>query len=386
MNDNPQDIYKVSSDPSSGSPGGNPYSIPPGFPPGSVPPGSAPPGGVVYYPVPVGRRTSPFWTVFWFFCGLILFGFFSFVFFAALLSSMVEVMQSGAIATESRLPEKFVSGNKNAVSKIAILTISGTIIGNEDGFVKKQIDAVKKDSKVEAVVLRIVSPGGTISGSDYYLAKLKELKKERNIPIIVSMGSVATSGGYYVAMAGDKIYAEQTTITGSIGVIAPMYDISELCEKVGFESNPIVSGPMKSMGNITKPMSEEERKIWQNLIDENFAHFKQIVRDGRANFAAAPEKLDELATGQIYTADQALDNGLIDAIGFVDDAVKDAMNRVRLSENNCKVVKYDTTKGLVNILLEGKSKESQTYTHLLQTVATPQLYYLMPGAIPLMEE
>lgn len=376
MNDNPQDIYKIPGDPAS-------HGLPPH---GTIPPGSVPPGNVVYYPIPLQRSSSPLWTFFWLFAGLMVMGFLAMFFLGVLISSMVEVVSSGSIVTETKLPEKFVSGNKNAASKVVILTISGTIMGDEDGFVKKQIDAISNDPKVEAVVLRIVSPGGTISGSDYYLAKLKELKKERNIPIVVSMGAIATSGGYYVAMVGDKIYAEKTTITGSIGVIAPMYNLSELCKKIGVEADPITSGPMKAMGNITKPMTDEERKIWQNLIDENFDHFKSIIREGRANFAAAPEKLDELATGQIYTADQAVENGLIDEIGFIDDAIKDVMSRARLSGNNCKVIKYGAIKGLIDVLLEGQSNDTEYCTKTLRSMTTPQLYYIMPGAIPWVEE
>ena len=321
---------------------------------------------------------------FLFLCGLAAVAFAAMVLISVLLAPFLVLLQPETFASinEGLLPEKYVSGEKTAADKVAILTISGTILGNEDGFVKKQIDSVTKDKQVKAVVLRIVSPGGTISGSDYYLEQLKKMKSEREIPVVVSMGAMATSGGYYVAMAGDHLFAEQTTITGSIGVIAPMYNLAELCQKIGVSSDPIVSGPMKGMGNITKPMSEEEKKIWQTLIDDSFDHFKAIVREGRANFAANPEELDAIATGQVYTANQALENGLIDEIGFLDDAVEYAIDKAGLNSNNSKVVKYTSRKGLMDVLLEGQAEEAAAQTTIMNMLTNPQPYYLMPGALP----
>ncbi len=370
---NPKDYYNLAGE----SPQG-----PPGTPPG------AGPGNVVYYPIPVApRRNSILMSFFLFLCGLVAVAVFMFFMVGLVLSPFLALMQPERFAlSEGILPEKYVSGNKAARDKVAVVTISGTIIGSDDVFIKKQIDSVVKDKSVKAVVLRIVSPGGTISGSDYYLEQLKQMKSDRKVPVVVSMGSIATSGGYYVAMVGDYLYAEQTTITGSIGVIAPMYNLSELCQKIGVSADPIVSGPMKGMGNITKPMSEDEKKVWQALIDDSFKHFKAIVREGRPQFAAKPEELDAIATGQIYTATQALDNGLIDKIGFVDEAIEHAMTAAGLNSNNCKVVKYTSVKGLVDILLEGRSEETATKAALFNMLATPQPYYLMPGALPSPEE
>ncbi len=378
MSTNPQDVYQFA--------GGYPASGPTGTPPGGPSGGgsSGGPGNFVYYPVAIApRRQSFFMSLFLFCCGLIAVAFFAFVLLSILLSPIIAVMHPDSFSlNEGRLPEKYVSGNKNAPDKVAILTISGTILGGENSFIKKQIDSISKDQQVKVVVLRIVSPGGTISGSDYYLEHLKRMKNERGIPVIVSMGSLATSGGYYVAMAGDILFAEHTTITGSIGVIAPMYNLSGLCQKIGISADPIVSGPMKGMGNITKPMSEEEKKIWQALIDDSFERFKQIVREGRPQFAAKPEELDEIATGQVYTANQALDNGLIDKIGFLDDAIEAAMSTVGLNANNCKVVKYSSRQNLFDALLESRSEEASVQARILNLLTTPQPYYLMPGTLP----
>jgi len=373
---NHQDVYQIAG----GYPASGSSTPPPGGPSGP----SGGPGNYIYYPVAVApRRQSFFMSLFLFFCGLVAVGFFAIFFLGILLSPFVAMMHPESFAmNEGRLPEKYVSGNKTASDKIAILTISGTILGGEDTYIKKQIDSIIKDKSVKAVVLRIVSPGGTISGSDYYLEQLKRMKSERRVPVIVSMGSIATSGGYYVAMVGDTLFAEHTTITGSIGVIAPMYDLSELCRKIGISSDPVVSGPMKGMGDFTKPMSEEEKKIWQALIDDSFSRFKQIIREGRPQFAARPEVLDEIATGQVYTANQALENGLIDKIGFLDDAVEAAMSVAGLNENNCKTIRYSSRQTLFEALLESRSEEVSVQARVLNLLSTPQLYYIMPGALP----
>ena len=131
------------------------------------------------------------------------------------------------------LETKVISGNESADGKIAVITIDGVISDAEDdGFIKRQIDEVMDDDDVKGIVLRVDSPGGAVTGADYLFHHLKKLKKEKGVPVVVSMGGMAASGGYYVSMAvgdqKDSIYAEPTTTTGSIGVIIPHYDISGL--------------------------------------------------------------------------------------------------------------------------------------------------------------
>src|SRR5262249_659403 len=142
----------------------------------------------------------------------------------------------------SEVREKYHSMNRFGKDKVAIINVEGTIMAGE-GFVKHQIDAVKNDPHVKAVVLRVDSPGGTVTGSDYIYHTLKKMSEERKIPLVVSMGSVAASGGYYIAMAAGPnpktIFAEPTCWTGSIGVIIPHYDISSLLEKWSIEDDSI---------------------------------------------------------------------------------------------------------------------------------------------------
>ena len=146
---------------------------------------------------------------------------------------------------------------------MAIISVEGVILEAEDGFVKRQIDRVMDDKNVKAVVLRVDSPGGSVSGSDYIYHHLRNMLEKRKIPMVVSMGSIAASGGYYVSMAvghePDTIFAEPTAFTGSIGVIIPHYELAGLMEKIGAKEDTIISNPLKGMGSFARPMTKQER-------------------------------------------------------------------------------------------------------------------------------
>ena len=296
---------------------------------------------------------------------------------------------ASVLGDSSSLPvhEKFVSHDKNGVDKVAILPIEGVILESEDGFVKRAIDAATKDEHLRALVLRVDSPGGSVSGSDYIYYHLRKLAEEKKIPIVVSMGSMAASGGYYVSMAvghkPDTIFAEPTCFTGSIGVIMPHYNVSEFMKDHGLADDSIASNDLKKMGSMTRPISPEEKEIFEALIKDSFEHFKEAVRSGRARFAKNPKQLDALATGQIYTADQAVKNGLVDKIGFLDDAVSQAIELAQLDANKVKVVRYKQEAGLASILMGGQSSKSQSLDlKALLEMTTPKAYYLaswLPG-------
>jgi protease-4 len=295
------------------------------------------------------------------------------------------IEQLAAESQEKTVTEKVISGNSKADNKIVVVSIEGVITSNADGFIARQIRRVMSDAKVKAVVLRVDSPGGTMAGSDYYLHLLKKAKSKRRIPVVVSMGSIAASGGYYVSMVGDEIYAEPSTITGSIGVIASLFDASELLKKVGIESTPIVSGPHKAMGSFTKPMSEEERAIWQHLIDDNFDRFKEVIREGRREFSKAPKELDKLATGQIYTANEAVTHKLIDEIGFLDDAIERAGNLANLEERDYKVIQYKPKLPFMDALMESRAPNKLLSGKNLSASTTPRIYLLCPYVVPVHE-
>jgi len=204
---------------------------------------------------------------------------------------------------------------------------------------------------------------------------------------VVSMGSIAASGGYYVSMAvghePGTIFAEQSCFTGSIGVIIPHYSVAGFMEEHGFTDDSIASRELKKMGSLTKAMTPEEEKIFKALVNDSFNQFKKVICSGRSEFAKDPKKLDSIATGQIYSAEQAVDNKLVDKIGFLEDAVDRAIELAHLDHDKVKVVRYKQETGLGSILLGEQSRKAQSpdFRALLE-MTTPKAYYLaswLPG-------
>ena len=289
--------------------------------------------------------------------------------------------------TSGGITERFYSGSKYSGDKVAVLHVSGVIMDGH-GFTKSQIDRIRTDTDIKAVVIRVNSPGGTITGSDYIYHHLKKLREERDIPLVVSMGSIAASGGYYVSMAvGDQeksIYAEPTTTTGSIGVIIPHYDVSGLMARFDVKDDSIASHPRKQMLSMTRPIAADHREILQRYIDEAFGRFKEIVKSGRPKFRANAADLDALATGEIFTATQAHQNGLVDEIGFIEDAIDRAIELAGLEEDSTRVIRFQQPVGLLDLsgLPLGQSHNQRELATLLE-LSTPRGYYLATSLPPL---
>lgn len=283
-----------------------------------------------------------------------------------------------------KVREKFYSHARTGAKKIAIISLEGVILDGE-GFVKQQIDQATKDENVKAVVLRIDSPGGTINGADYLYHHLRKLVEESEVPLVVSMGGVAASGGYYAAMAvgptPDTIYAEPTTWTGSIGVIIPHYNVVDLMKQWGVKDDSIVSHPLKDAMSITRTMSDSERQLVQALVDDAFGRFKDVVKHGRPSFEKDSSALDKVATGQIFTALQAKEAGLVDRIGFIEDAIDRAIELANLNKHDVRVVKYEPEPSLSDVLFGSQARSpglnlgSLDLTQLL-SLTSPRAYYL----------
>lgn len=316
------------------------------------------------------------------FMAFLLLGLFGSIFLNLLLFVVLGMSSLGSIENPGRAHEEFVSGNRSGDDKVAIISIEGTILSGE-GFFKLQIDQARRDAakgNLKAIVVRVNSPGGTITGSDYMLHHLRELSEKSNIPMVVSMGGLAASGGYYVSMCvGDTpeaIYAEPTTWTGSIGVLIPSYNVAELMDRWGIRDTTVASGPLKTMGSFAHPMTPEEKIIFKGLVNDGFSQFKSVIMQGRPKFRQDPEALDRVATGQIFTANQALESGLVDKIGFIEDAVDRAVSLAGLSKGNVKVVKYKAIPNLSQILFgKSQAKQSIDLTAILDTT-TPRAYFL----------
>ena len=242
------------------------------------------------------------------------------------------------------LQETTISGEGK--DKILLIDISGALTTSKDSGIfpepslparlKEELTKAEKDDHIKAVILRINTPGGTVTSSDILYHELREFKQNRKVPIITSIMDIGTSGGYYVAMASDYIFAHPSTITGSIGVIMLTLNGQGLLEKIGIEPTPIVSGPNKSMGSPFRAMKEEERAIFQDVINRLYARFLAVVEEGRPNLP--PSKIRQLADGRIYTADIAKSEGLIDEIGYLDDAIERAKKAAKLTD--AQVITY----------------------------------------------
>ncbi len=210
--------------------------------------------------------------------------------------------------------------------------------------VKKQLERARGDNDVKAVILEIDSPGGGITASDIIYKEILDFKEKTNKKIIVSMQDIAASGAYYISAHADKIMSHPTTVTGSIGVIMPLINISNLVGKYGIEDTSIKSGDMKDIGSPLKKMSNEEREVLHNIVDEMYTRFLKIISEGR-NMKI--EDVRKLADGRIYTGRQALDNGLVDQLGYIEDAITVAKEMAGLKE--AKIIKYKKTFTLAEI-------------------------------------
>ena len=308
------------------------------------------------------------------------------------------------------LSEKHYSGNKLSRNKIAIVRIEGALMEGMTGYFHKEIAQAAADSSVKAVVVRVNSPGGTITASDDLYKRLTDLrdgdpeKKTSPKPLVVSMASIAASGAYYISMPAKTILAEPTTATGSIGVYASLPDVTELSKKIGFNMRVIKDGDLKYSGSPFTEMSAHERQMWQDLIDHSYLQFLHIVEQGRP---ALKGKLQEdipirkdlpirsgkersrhveftryRADGGIWTSDEAKQYGLIDQIGYLDDALKIARQSANLGDDY-HVILYERPIGLLTAFLDVKARPPQVSLldpERLSNAAVPRVWYPWPQA------
>jgi protease-4 len=317
------------------------------------------------------------------------------LFFAVVVTvAVVLAFQLFGGGDAERLTEHYHSGKKLAKDKIAVVQIDGVLMEGLNGFAQKQIEQAAADPHVKAVVLRINSPGGSISASDDLHRRLRELrdgspeKKRGGKPLLASMGSLAASGGYYIAMPAQAVVAERTCITGSIGVYAAFPNVAELGEKVGVKMVVIKRGEVKDSGSPFHPMTEHEREVWQDMVDRAYDQFLEVVEEGRPQLkgklrdpipAPGSKEPRRRADGGIFTADQALRLGLIDKIGYLDDAVNELRQQAGLGDD-CQVITYEKPQTLLGALLGVRAPQpaAELDPGRLAAAATPRLWYLAP--------
>ena len=211
--------------------------------------------------------------------------------------------------------------------------------------VKQHLEHARKDAHVKAILLEIDSPGGGITASDIIYNNVIKFKTDTKKKVVVYMQDVAASGGYYIASAADAIVAHPTTITGSIGVIMPLINVAGLINRYGIVDNSITSGDMKGIGSPLKQMTPEETAILKSIIDEMYMQFVTVVSAGRNMDVEAVKKI---ADGRIYTGKQALEKGLIDQLGYLEDAIDVTKKMAGLT--TASIVRYERPYGLADLL------------------------------------
>ena len=210
--------------------------------------------------------------------------------------------------------------------QVAVLELEGIIFDSKE--FNEQLKEYGNRPAVKAIVLRINSPGGGVAASQEIYEAVKRIRATTSKKVITSMASVAASGGYYVACATDKIYANPGTITGSIGVIAEWYNYGDLLHWAKLQSIIFKSGELKDAGSPTRPLTEQEKLFFQGLIDSMHSQFVTAVADGRK---MKEEKVRKLADGRVYTGVEAKIHGLVDEVGTLQDAIASAAQGAGIS-------------------------------------------------------
>lgn len=255
--------------------------------------------------------------------------------------------------------------------KLAVVELQGEIRSSED--IVRQLKKYRNDDDVKGIVLRIESPGGGVVASHEIY---EEVKKTRDLgkPIVVSMGSVAASGGYYASMGASRIVANPGTLTGSIGVISEFMRLDPMLNKIGIQPNTIKSGKFKDSGTPYREMTADDKQYFQNLMDEVHRQFIAIVEKERK---LNHDSVIAIADGRVFTGEQAYKKHLVDTLGTYEDAIAIAARLVGIKGKPALVHEDKHRRGLVDFLL-GETRVSQLENLKEELVGQPMLQYKMP--------
>lgn len=351
-------------------------------PPASNP---GPPAGIAYVPAPpqtvnVVAKPGGFVRSLTFIAGLLLFGC---IFIIGLLLGIV--LMFGSNQSDGIVVRKVHrDGGRQA---LAIIPVRGAIDDERATFVRGCVNHVLDDDSIKGVVLRVDSPGGGVSASDQIWHQVERLK-EAGLPVIASFGGMAASGGYYVSCGTDYIIAEETCITGSIGVISQVFTMDQLMDKVGITPITIVASgsPDKDIANdMFRPWTEKDRETIQVMLDAAYDIFKQRVSDGRKGIDSEHLDLAVAADGSIFTAAGAIKLGLVDDIGYLSDAIAYTEKKTGIRRDDATVYWLNEQPTLFGgFLSSSASPLSQTATlqadeirSLINDLTSPKVMYLM---------
>ena len=328
---------------------------PPGMmppPPGMMPP-PPPPGGFYpppppFYPPPQRPQRSFARAIFTTLATSVL-GF-------SLLANVYLLIASGLLGDHGGHSNTIQSGDSS--QKVAVLPIVNSLITAKSADqLDKLFRQIDNDADVKAVVLRIDTPGGEVAPSDQMNHAIQAYRASHaNVPVVVSMGSLATSGGYYAAVAAPYLFAEPTTLTVNVGVYSESFNVAGLLHKYGVEDTTIRSSntPFKTAGTPFRPPTPEEIAYLQSMVDGFNARFRDIVKQGRSGRLTAP--IEDVCNGKAYHADEAKKLGAIDQIGYLDDACAYAAQKAGLTKP--EIVKYDNASTLAELLTGSDSRSS----------------------------
>lgn len=265
---------------------------------------------------------------------------------------------------------------------VAVIRLDGTITsGPTEYFVTQGItpdrtndllEQAAADPAIKAVVVRVNSPGGSVVASDEIYHALLEFEK----PIVIWMGEMAASGGYYISCGGDYVFAHPDTLTGSIGVISQFINAEELLDEIGVDVVVITSGPRKDMGSLFREMTEEEQALWQEVTDEIYDSFVEIVAQARS---LPLEEVRELANGRVYTGRQALKLGLVDEVGMLDNAIAKAAELGGI-EGEPEVIELKPTPSFFEALYSFQARSAMpTLNEVLGWAGMPSVQFRLAG-------
>ncbi len=329
----------------------------PGYPPGINAPTMAP------------RRKGVGWRIFW---GIVLA--LSFMANIVLFLMLIGVVAIFATGQRGILDEEIIREGPSR-TKIAMISVQGAIYSDVASDFYRQLKVVRKDKHIKGVIVRVNSPGGTISASDQIYKEICKFREEENKPVIAFMQGVAASGGYYTSVACDKIIAEPTTITGSIGVISWYLVVQELLEdKLGIMPVTIKSGRKKDWpSSFRKPQPEEIQYMRDKVITPALERFIEIVAEGRKT-SLTIEEVRQLADGGIFGAKEAKEEKLIDDIGYLDEAIE--LTKSLAGIDKAQVIQYRKPFSFSDFFSYRKPNLLKINIATLYELGTPQILYL----------
>ncbi|QKX51594.1 signal peptide peptidase SppA [Planococcus glaciei] len=308
--------------------------------------------------------------------------------FAIFQSTLGTSMDEFLAVSETTVSEQIVEDG-DFDKRIAVLNVEGTIqdtgeaaslLGgtgyNHDLFME-QLEQVKNDDSIKAVMLKVNSPGGGVVESAQIHDKITEIQEETKKPFYVSMGAVAASGGYYISAPADKIFVNRETMTGSLGVIMQTVNYGELAKKYGVDFVTIKSGPFKDIGSPTREMTKEEQALLQEMLNDSYESFVDVIEEGRG---MSEEQVKKVADGRIMNGRQAVEAKLADDFGFEEDVL--TALRTDYDLKGAQVIEYGADQGIGSLFsmklssLFGNDMESKLIAKLLTDNSAPRMMYM----------